>query len=325
MSPAGGQSTGESRADAAPLAAGPAANRTRFYDTHVHFFDRSEPGLRYEWLEDDAEDPDLGEYGAIKARRYRVDDFTGETRFSGVTAAVHVQAAVGTSDPVRETAWLDREFGSAPFPQAIVAAADLARDDAGDIVEQQAAFPRVRGIRDLRYDGYLSDPRWRRGYAHLERHRLLLCADPLLEAIPAAVDLARQFPGIQLCIDHAGYPRQRDAAYFEQWRLAMASLAACDNVVIKISGLGMCDHRWTTDSIRPWVLSCIDLFGTQRSFFGTNWPLDRLFSSYGDVLDAYRACTSEFEPAESDALLYGNAARIFGGASPDTSAQGAAR
>src|ERR1700722_4365023 len=324
MSSTGRQSIPESRAGAGPDPAGPAAAGTRFYDTHVHFFDRSEPGLRYEWLEQDATDPDLGDYGAIKATRYRVDDFIGETRFSGVTAAVHVQAAVGTSDPVRETAWLGREFRSGPFPQAIVAAADLSREDAGDIVARQAAFAKVRGIRDLRYDDYLSDPHWRRGYAHLERHGLLLCADPLLEAVPAAVDLAREFPGIQLCIDHACYPRQRDAAYFEAWRQAMASLAACDNVVVKISGLGMCDHRWTTESIRPWVMSCIELFGSQRSFFGTNWPLDRLFSSYGDVLTAYRSCISEFGPAERDALMFGNAARIFGGVTHEPSAAGGA-
>lgn len=291
----------------------PVVSGDLFYDTHVHFFDRSQPRLRYEWLEEDAEDPDLGDYGAIKALRYWVDDFIGETRFAGVTGAVHVQAAIGTSDPLRETAWLHRQFGSASFPQAVVAAADLAREDAGDIVARQAAFPRVRGIRDLRYDDYLSNPQWRRGFAHLERHGLLLCAELLLEAVPAAVDLARSFPGTLLCVDHAGYPRRRDAGYFKAWRQAMASLAACDNVVVKISGLGMCDHRWTVESIRPWVLSCIELFGVKRCFFGTNWPVDRLFSSYADVLNAYRHCIREFSGSEREAMLFNNAARIFGG------------
>jgi predicted TIM-barrel fold metal-dependent hydrolase len=325
MSSTSGQPTRDSRDGQGQSGAGPVASAERFYDTHVHFFDRSEPGLRYDWLEDEAEDPDLGDYGAIKSRRYWVDDFVGETRFTGVAAAVHVQAAIGTGDPVTETAWLDRQFGSAPFPQAIVAGADLAQDDAGDVVERQATFPRVRGIRDLRYDDYLSNPRWRRGYAHLERHGLLLCADPLLEAVPDAVDLARQFPSTLLCIDHAGYPRRRDSGHFEAWRRAMASLAACENVVVKISGLGMCDHRWTVESIRPWVLSCIELFGVRRSFFGTNWPVDRLFSSYADVLGAYRECLRELDTGERDDVLFGNAARIFGGVHDEISAGSRAR
>jgi hypothetical protein len=75
--------------------------------------------------------------------------------------------------------------------------------------------------------------------------------------------------------------------------------------------LGQCDHRWTVDSIRPWVLSCIELFGVDRCCFGTNWPVDRLFSSYTDVVDAYRDCIADFSESERDALMFANAARMF--------------
>ena len=55
-----------------------------FTDTHVHFFDLREPSLRYDWLLPEAgEDPDLGNYDAIKSQRYWADDFIGETRFAG--------------------------------------------------------------------------------------------------------------------------------------------------------------------------------------------------------------------------------------------------
>jgi predicted TIM-barrel fold metal-dependent hydrolase len=77
--------------------------------------------------------------------------------------------------------------------------------------------------------------------------------------------------------------------------------------VIKISGLGQFDHRWTEQSLRPWVLACIETFGTERSSLGTNWPVDRLYSSYGDVVDAYAG----FTEAEERALFFGNTDRIF--------------
>jgi predicted TIM-barrel fold metal-dependent hydrolase len=73
----------------------------------------------------------------------------------------------------------------------------------------------------------------------------------------------------------------------------------------------MCDNRWTVDSLRKWVLTCIELFGVERSFFGTNWPVDRLYSSYGDVVDAYDEITSDFTAEERTALFSGNAERIF--------------
>jgi predicted TIM-barrel fold metal-dependent hydrolase len=59
------------------------------------------------------------------------------------------------------------------------------------------------------------------------------------------------------------------------------------------------------------VLTCIELWGTGRSFFGTNWPVDRIFSSYGDVLDAYDELTSDLPEAERQALFNGNARRVF--------------
>ena len=92
----------------------------------------------------------------------------------------------------------------------------------------------------------------------------------------------------------------------------MRKIAAVENTIVKVSGLGMCDHGWTVDSLRPWILECIDAWGTERVVFGTNWPVDRLYSSYRDVVDAYTAILSEFSPAEQAALLADNALRIFG-------------
>jgi predicted TIM-barrel fold metal-dependent hydrolase len=169
----------------------------------------------------------------------------------------------------------------------------------------------VRGIRDLRYDDYLDNPDWRTGYEQLESYGFLCCDDPALDQMHLTAELARATPGITLCIDHAGYPRRRDREYFEHWRSRLALLAPCQNVHMKISGLGMCDHRWTVGSIRPWVLTCIDLFGVDRCVFGTNWPLDRLFSSYADVVNAYRECISDLTAEEQHALLFANAARLF--------------
>jgi len=74
--------------------------RPPFVDTHVHFHDFSHRRLRWNWLLPEASDPDLGDYGEIKSRRYLPDDFVGETRFQNVAAVVHVQAAIGSPDPV---------------------------------------------------------------------------------------------------------------------------------------------------------------------------------------------------------------------------------
>ena len=73
----------------------------------------------------------------------------------------------------------------------------------------------------------------------------------------------------------------------------------------------MCDHHWTPESLRPWVVTCLELWGPTRAFFGTNWPVDRLFSSYGDVVDAYAEILSDYPEHERRDLFSGNARRIF--------------
>jgi len=282
-----------------------------FVDTHVHFWDLDHETLRYDWLTPEAEDPDLGDYGAMKSRRFTPADFDGETRFCRLGGVVHVQAAIGSDDPVQESAWLQGWSDRCGIPAAAVAAADLADRGAAGVLERHAAFPCVRGIRDLRYDGYLTDPDWQRGYAGLERHGFVCCDDPLVEAMPDAAALAARHPGIVYCVDHAGFPRRRDADYFKEWSAAMRRIAAVPNTVCKISGLGQADHRWTVESMRPWVLECIELWGPERAFFGTNWPVDRLFSSYADVLAAYAEIIAGLSVGEREALWSGTARRVF--------------
>ena len=134
----------------------------------------------------------------------------------------------------------------------------------------------------------------------------------MVEVMTDATRLVERHPEITYCIDHAGFPRRRDSEYFDEWRAGMRKLARLPNTVVKISGLGMCDHAWTVESWRPWVLECIEAWGTERSCFGTNWPVDRLFSSYGDVLDAYRELIADLTHDEQVALFSGNANRLFG-------------
>lgn len=290
--------------------------RPPFCETHAHFHDMKNRRLRYSWLEwDEPVDPVVGEDGAIRAKSYTALDFKAETRFQGVRSVVHVQCALGATDPVEETRWLQECADRHGIPHGIIGYVDLARADAAAVIDRHKQFPNFRGVRDLRYDEYLSNPAWRRGYALLGG--LVCCDDPFVEEMPLARRLAEDFPEVTLCLDHAGYPehvgnpRTPSRANFKAWREGVRELAKAPNAVVKISGLGQSDHQWTVERIRPWVLECIEAFGVERSFFGCNWPVDRLYSSYGDVLDAYAEIINGFSRSDQEALFFRNAEHIF--------------
>jgi predicted TIM-barrel fold metal-dependent hydrolase len=282
-----------------------------FTDAHVHFYDVRIPELHYHnFLPETPADPILGDHSAIKAQRYWADDFIAQTRLHNVERVIHAECANGIEDPVQETRWLQAFADRLGVPHGIVAQASLVAPNARETLERHAAFANLRGIRDLHGEGYLTDA-WQEGYAHLEPLGLVFCHNTGLENMAAARGLAERFPGITYCVDHAGFPLARDRDYFDAWRTGLRTIAAAPNAVIKISGLGMVDHQWTVDSIRPWVLACIEAFGTQRSFFASNWPIDSLFSCYGDVVSAYAEIISGFPEHEQRALFSENANRIF--------------
>jgi predicted TIM-barrel fold metal-dependent hydrolase len=282
-----------------------------FVDAHIHFYDLRNPDLHYAWLQPDWSDPDFGDFDSLKTLRYDTEPYLAEVRFSNVSKVVHVQAAIGIDDPLKETEWLQEVADRTGFPTAIVAHCDLADPFVESQLERHASFAAVRGIRDFGQGDYLTDPAWRRGVGLLARFGMVLDLDCDWQRMVTARELAEHQPEVPIILDHAGFPTARTEDYRRRWQSGLRELAKAENAYCKISALGARDPRWTVDSLRPWVLGCIDAFGPQRCVFGSNWPIDRLYSSYTPLVDAYAEIISEFSQAEQEALFHGTAERLY--------------
>lgn len=284
-----------------------------FVDTHVHFWDLKHPDLYYSWLQPDAIHPVMGNIDAIKYELYGAEEYLEDVANSNVIKAVHVQAALGIADPVKETEWLQQASARTGFPHAIVAHVDLKSPGAeGDIIRHLQASPLVRGIRDFSDGDYFSDASFQRGFALLGKYGLVCDLDCTWENMSKARGMAERFADVQVVLDHAGFPRERNKEYFDNWRNGLTELAKAENVWCKISGLGMCDNNWTTESIRPWFLSCIEIFGIDRCVLGTNWPVDKMFSDYDTLINSYASIIADLGHGEQLALFSGNATQLFG-------------
>jgi predicted TIM-barrel fold metal-dependent hydrolase len=80
---------------------------------------------------------------------------------------------------------------------------------------------------------------------------------------------------------------------------------------VKISGPGMFTNGVTFPHVRQWIRDVIQIFGIERTIYGSNFPLEKLHASYADFFGIYRAVMSEYTLAEQRRVFYDNAVKFF--------------
>jgi predicted TIM-barrel fold metal-dependent hydrolase len=286
-------------------------------DPHHHLWDLSEN--RYDWLQGPL-DPDRfsGENSSLR-HDYLLADYLADVGDIRLAGSVHVDA--GAADGVREARWVQGIADAAPFPMVIVAGADLSAGPA--VLDPLVELPGMRGVRqilnwdaDPRYtftqrDDLLRDPFWQSGFVGLGERGLSFDLQIYSPQVPDAVRLIGDHPEIPVIVNHTLMPTHRPSEPFVAWRDGIRALAALPHVSAKISGLGMSDHGWTVESIRPYVLETIDAFGPDRAMFASNFPVDGVYADFPTIYAAFDALTADLPRAEREALFAGTARRVY--------------
>ena len=211
---------------------------------------------------------------------------------------------------------LAREYG---VPNAIVAQAWLDRADISDVLAGQAGFGLVRSVRHKpggpqrpeevgAQRTLMSSDRWRQGYALLSRHGLNFDLQTPWWNLNEAVDLARSFPETTIVLNHAGLPSDRSEDGLSGWHEAMANLADCANVRVKISGMGLAGRPWTVADNRWIVEEIIAMFGGDRAMFASNFPVDSLCASFDTIYTGFKTIAARYSRVEQ-AKLFAETAR----------------
>lgn len=287
-------------------------------DAHQHFWDPTRH--YYPWLCDQPPIPfRYGDYTPIR-RKYLPDDYRADAAPFVVQASVYVETEWDPRDPVGEMRYVQTLRRAYGLPTVAVAQAWLDRPDAAKVLEQQASFDFVRSVRHKpranasptdRTPGGMADPAWRNGFRELARNGLRFDLQTPWWHLHEAADLATTFVDTPIILNHAGLPADRSDEGIAAWKRAMAGLAACPNVAVKISGLGQPGKAWTAQSNRDIVLTIIDRFGAERCMFASNFPVDSLCATFREIFDGFRSIVEDFTPGEQAALFRDNARRIY--------------
>jgi len=186
------------------------------------------------------------------------------------------------------------------IPTVAIAQAWLDRDDCAEVLEGHARHSFVRGVRHKPRPGMMDDARWRSGFARLARLGLHFELQAPFPQLTEATRLARDYPDTTIVLNHAGLPSAGGA---REWRTAMAGLATCSNVAVKISGMGV--------PVREFVQDVLELFGVERTMFASNYPVDSLRASFTTIYAGFEEITRGMREPERRALFHDNALRIY--------------
>lgn len=287
---------------------------TRVVDAHVHLWDPA----RTEWYPYLSQPGQLGQEGPENSgsgagmfRRFDVDTYRAESAKWNVEKFVNVAAATGPNS-VDETLELNRNAGGRGGPTAIIGGlpptATVA--EAVALLDRQMGAERFRGVRPM---GPLGDPVPDDVVLGALRDRNLvfeLMAHP--EQLEAAAERLAAFPDLTVVVEHTGWPRTNSDDERARWRKGIAALAGLgEQVHCKLSGLSMPFGTMAVDAFAPWLEPALELFGTGRSMFASNFPVDSAAGSFDDLYTTFSTITAGLNPAAREQVFAATAERVY--------------
>lgn len=292
----------------------------KIIDAHHHWWN---PAAGYPWMRAGAT-KFIGDTSPV-CLRYEVEDFQREVAVEGIEllGSVHLQCGRDPQDPTVETAWVQQQAIRGGRPAAIIAHANLADPQLDATLDRHAVHAGFRGVRQMLNWGeedrlrlcdrgdYLEDRAWQRGFARLGERGLSFDLQVNPWQLTAAARVAERHPGTQVVVNHAGLPFDFEGGGFQVWQDGMRQMAAVPSVSVKFSGLGMVEPHWTADRVRPLFEFLLEQFGAGRMMFASNFPIDRLYKSYGEVYGIYTKLCAGLASTQRDALFAGTAARVY--------------
>ena len=288
-------------------------------DAHHHVWRQADQP----WLNGPMVPRIFGPYEAIR-RDYAIEEYLADIADTGVVASVYVQTNWHPSRKVEEVEWVQSLADAHGWPDAIVGFVDLAAPDLDATLDAEQRQPLLKGVRQQVHwhenpqyrfadrPDVIADPAWRSGLARLAPRGLLFELQLFASQMELGADLVQAFPETTFVLVHAGMLEDTSEAGRLAWRRGMKQLAAYPNVCVKLSGLGTFVHRASIEDIQPIVSDVVSMFGAERCVWGSNFPIEKLWTTYPTLVSIARQAVSHLPLADQRQILSETACRLYG-------------
>lgn len=287
-------------------------------DAHFHIWRQAD----LPWLMGPMQPRIFGPYEPIR-RDYEIEEYLADAAGSGITGAVYVQANWAPVRALDEVRFVAESAKRAEFPVGIVAHADLLAEDIRPALDALAKEPSMRGVRmQLHWHEnplyrfasgpeLARDPVLQRNVARLGDYGWSFDLQVFAGQMAGAAELAAACPKVTFVLQHAGMLEDLSEAGIAEWRSGMKLLARQPNVVSKLSGLGTFLRRNDPAHIAFILAETVAMFGASRCLFGSNFPIEKLWTSHADLIAAHRAAAASLPEAEQAQIFAGTARQTY--------------
>ena len=292
---------------------------TEIVDAHHHVWRRDD----LEWLSGPMAPRIFGDYEPIR-RDYPMTEYLADVTPHGVAKSVYVQTNWPLHKSVDEVRWVQEVADRHGWPHAIVGSADLMDDGCQEVFAAQARIsPLMRGTRlQLHWHenpafrfapvpDRMNDPIFRRNLAGIEQYGWHFELQVFPPQMRDAARLVADFPGIPFVLVHAGMLEGGGPGARAAWLEGMKWLAEQPNLFVKISGQGTFLHRVDATIIAGVVHDCVALRGSERCMFGSNLPIEKIWSDSAALFAAYADILAGFREADRENIMSKTAARVY--------------
>lgn len=264
----------------------------------------------------------FGPYRPIM-RDYTLAEYQGDIAGTGIARSVYVQANWAPNWAADEVAWVQEQADAGGTIAGIVGYADMTVQDARPALDKLKSYPLMRGIRHQFH--------WHENPLYCFARDPDLCRSAVVQAnvgrladygwtfdlqvfpsqMAGAAELTRACPEVTFILQHAGMREDLTAAGTSLWRDGMKRLADCPNVVTKLSAFGTFIHRNDPAFIEEMIVTTEAMFGANRCMFGSNFPIEKLWTSYTQLFHAFQDGAKSLNKKKQSAIFNDTATRIY--------------
>jgi len=270
-------------------------------DSHQHF-----------WKYDPVKDAWITEAMAVIKNDFMPEDVYPQMKANGIDGCIAVQADQSEA----ETHFLLELAAQYDYIRGVVGWVDFRATNITDRLEYFSQFKALKGFRHIvqaePQDDFLLREDFCQGIALLSKYGftydILIYPKHLLHALT----FVKRFPEQQFIIDHLAKPLIK-AQHISRWLEDIRPFAKFENVSCKMAGLVTEGDlaNWKMTDFKPYVNAVLDIFGTDRVIFGSDWPVCLVGASYAQTCEILEKNTAHLSSVEKEKLWGGNCARVY--------------